>query len=76
MGQSPAAPDEPDSATYSVLVTITGTNDTPIANDDTGTVSEDGPAVDIDVLANDTDPDITPGLQPLSGIISTEGSKQ
>ena len=46
--------------TASVTVTITGVNDTPTANDDTGAVSEDGPATTIDVLADDTDPDGDP----------------
>ena len=46
--------------TASVTVTITGVNDTPTANDDTGSVSEDGPATTIDVLADDTDPDGDP----------------
>jgi CSLREA domain-containing protein len=40
-----------------VTVTINGTNDGPTANADAGTLSEDGPAVTVDVLANDTDPD-------------------
>ena len=48
------------SDTASVTVTITGVNDTPTANDDTGSVSEDGPATTIDVLADDTDPDGDP----------------
>ncbi|HEX6902960.1 MAG TPA: Ig-like domain-containing protein [Thermoanaerobaculia bacterium] len=40
----------------SVTVTITAVNDAPTANNDTATVEEDG-AVDISVLANDTDPE-------------------
>lgn len=38
-------------------LTITGVNDAPTTNDDTGQVSEDGPGIIIDLLANDTDPD-------------------
>jgi len=44
------------SAVGTVTVTVTGVNDSPTANDDTGTTNEDQ-AVAIDVLANDTDPD-------------------
>ena len=42
-----------------VTVTITGANDPPTAVDDADDADEDGPAVTIDVLANDTDPDAT-----------------
>ncbi|MHB1220320.1 MAG: Ig-like domain-containing protein, partial [Alphaproteobacteria bacterium] len=40
-----------------VTITITGTNDGPVAVADSASVSEDAPAVLIDVLANDTDVD-------------------
>ncbi|MEM6664094.1 MAG: Ig-like domain-containing protein, partial [Pseudomonadota bacterium] len=43
--------------TATVTVTITGENDGPVAVDDTATVSEDGPALAIDVVLNDTDVD-------------------
>ncbi|MBI3467068.1 MAG: cadherin-like domain-containing protein [Planctomycetes bacterium] len=45
------------SDTGSIEVTIHGQNDAPTANDDTADAFEDGPAVTIDVLANDSDPD-------------------
>src|SRR5690606_1954592 len=45
-----------------VTVTVTGTNDGPAALDDTGSVSEDGPGVVIDVLANDSDVDASDAL--------------
>ncbi|MHC8508497.1 MAG: Ig-like domain-containing protein [Rhodospirillales bacterium] len=38
-------------------VTVTGTNDGPVASDDTASATEDGGAVTINVLANDTDVD-------------------
>ena len=44
-----------DSAT--VTVTVTNENDAPVANDDTASVAEDSSNNQIDVLANDTDPD-------------------
>jgi hypothetical protein len=40
-----------------VSVTVTCVDDLPVAVDDSATVTEDGPATAIDVLANDTDPD-------------------
>lgn len=43
--------------TKTVSVTITGTNDGPVAVADTATAVEDGGAVNIAVLANDTDVD-------------------
>jgi VCBS repeat-containing protein len=49
--------DEHGATSSSTLtVTVTGTNDAPIANADTATTSENAP-VSIDVLANDTDVD-------------------
>jgi VCBS repeat-containing protein len=48
------------SASATVTVTIEGENDAPAAVDDTGTVSEDGPATSIDVLGNDSDVDGDP----------------
>ncbi len=47
-------------STATVNVTVTCVDDDPIANDDSKTVAEDGPAVTIDVLANDTDVDAGP----------------
>jgi len=43
--------------TASAVVTITGENDAPVANADTGDADEDGPAASGDVLSNDTDAD-------------------
>ncbi len=43
--------------TATVTITITGVNDPPTANDDTDTTNEDTSKV-VDVLANDTDPDL------------------
>ena len=46
-------------ATATVTVTVSPTNDVPVANDDTFTASEDSSAVSLDVLANDsTAPDV------------------
>ncbi len=45
-----------------VTVTVIGVNDPPVAVDDADSVSEDGPAKVIDVLANDTDFDATDTL--------------
>ena len=44
-------------ATATVDVTITPTNDDPVATDNSVTVTFDGPAVPVDVLGNDTDID-------------------
>ena len=41
-------------ATATVTVTVSPTNDVPVANDDTFTASEDSSAVSLDVLANDS----------------------
>jgi len=62
-----------DSAT--VYVTVTGVNDPPVANDDVVTVVEDSADNQIDVLANDTDPDgddldIAGVTQPSHGLIT------
>jgi translation elongation factor EF-1beta len=43
--------------TATATVTVTGTNDGPVAVDDTASATEDGGAVSIDVLGNDTDVD-------------------
>ena len=45
-------------STATVTVTITGQNDSPTAVADVATVNEDGPAISIDLTANDTDPDL------------------
>ena len=44
-------------STATVTVTIVSANDAPTAVADKATVQEDSPAVTIDVLADDTDPD-------------------
>ena len=48
--------DRTDTATGTVTITVTAVNDAPTAVDDTTTTAEDT-AVDINVVANDTDPD-------------------
>lgn len=60
-----------EESSASVLMTITGTNDVPVALADSGTAVEDGPPVSIDVLANDHDTDsgdilTLAGVSPLS----------
>ena len=45
------------SATATLTITVTGSNDGPTAVADAATAQEDGPAITIDVLANDTDAD-------------------
>ncbi|HEX3131883.1 MAG TPA: Ig-like domain-containing protein [Thermoanaerobaculia bacterium] len=71
---------DPDglTATATVTVTVTPVNDPPVANDDTGTVAEDG-SVAVSVLANDTDVDggsltITAVTQGAHGSVSITGS--
>ena len=63
------------SSTATIFVTVTSGNDPPVANDDSATVLEDSSNNQIDVLANDNDPDgdsldITSITQPLNGIAS------
>ncbi|MGE0443785.1 MAG: Ig-like domain-containing protein, partial [Vicinamibacterales bacterium] len=75
-----ADPDD-DRATATVTVTVTPVNDPPVAVDDTATTPEDTP-LDIDVRANDSDPDddslsVTAVTQPASGgavTINTNGT--
>ena len=55
-----------------VTVTVTGTNDGPVAQDDTGSVSENGSGIVIDVLANDSDVDASDVLTVVS--IDTAGT--
>ncbi len=57
-------------ATGTVSVTITGVNDTPIANADTLTTPEDTPG-SVNVLTNDVDPD---GPSPMTITGSTNGT--
>jgi len=53
--------DAPSTDTATITVTIIGQNDDALGGDDTATANEDGPAIDIDVLANDdADVDGTP----------------
>ncbi len=59
-------------STATVTVTITGSNQAPVAAADTAAAMEDGPAVAIDVLANDTDPDLGDTLTILS--VDTTGT--
>ena len=46
-----------DAASAVLTITVTGTPDDPVANDDAVDVAEDSAAVGLGVLANDTDPD-------------------
>ena len=64
-----------------VTVVVTGTNDGPVANADTGAAVEDGPAVVLNVMANDTDIDAgdTKTIVSVSGgaagtVVSTDGA--
>ncbi|MCF6812617.1 Ig-like domain-containing protein, partial [Thiotrichales bacterium 19S9-12] len=57
-----------DNAT--ITVTVTGTNDGPVANTDTATTSENA-SITIDALANDTDLDASDNLIILSADIPT-----
>ena len=58
--------------TATVMVTITGQNDPPTAEDDAGVANEDGPAVNIVLTGNDTDPDTSDDLEISS--INTTGT--
>lgn len=60
------------SDTATVTVTIQGLNDPPIANDDQAITNEDTP-VEIDVLANDKDPDQSDTLSVVSTSQPTNG---
>jgi hypothetical protein len=65
--------------TATVYVTVGGVNDPPVANDDTATVLEDSVNNQIDVLANDNDPDgdnltIVSVTTPAHGSASTDGN--
>jgi VCBS repeat-containing protein len=56
-----AATDGLASTAGSLVVTVNGTNDIPVANNDTGAAQEDGPAVTLlasTLLSNDTDVDV------------------
>ena len=53
-----------------VTITVTGTNDGPVANADTATTAEDN-SVTINVLANDTDPDTSDTLSVTGANVTT-----
>src|SRR5690606_27558550 len=61
-------------ASATVTVTVHGQNDAPTANDDVAALREDSAPFDIDVLANDTDPDAGAALSVLSVTTGTAGS--
>ena len=72
---------DPSNATTSVPVTINVVNvdEAPVAVDDTATATEDGAAVSIDVLANDSDPEgmqlsLTAVTQPANGSTAIVGT--
>ncbi|MDY7228677.1 Ig-like domain-containing protein [Hyalangium rubrum] len=63
-----------------VTVNVTGSNNPPVANDDSYTVAEDSPATTFEVLANDTTPDVGETLtiiavtQPANGTVTFTGT--
>ena len=59
-----------ESAEKGVTLTVTGSNDAPVAVDDIFTVATNSPSVAIDVLANDTDLD---GEVAISAVASDQG---
>ena len=59
--------------TATVTVTIVGENDAPVVVDDIGSVQEDGPAVSVSPLANDSDPDVGDSLT-LTGVDLVSGT--
>ena len=64
-----------------VAVTVTCADDSPVAVDDTKTVTEDADATTLSVLANDTDPDSGPKsidtvTQPAHGTVVKAGDSQ
>ena len=62
------------SSSATVTVTITGQNDAPTANDDTA-ATDPATAIDVPVLANDTDPDATDTLMVVAvDPVSTQGA--
>ena len=66
------------SDTATVTITVGGTNDDPVANDDSATTDEDN-AITIDVLANDTDADgdalsIDNVTQAANGVVVNNGT--
>ncbi len=68
----------PGGSTATVSVTVTCVDDTPVAVNDSATVSEDAGTTIIDVLANDTDVDAGPKLvsaitQPANGVVAITG---
>ncbi len=68
----------PGSSTATVRVEVVCADDGPVAVDDEATVDEDDPATQIDVLANDTDPDNGPKsvgsvTQPTNGDVQITG---
>jgi VCBS repeat-containing protein len=55
-------------------ISVTPVNDNPVANDDTGTVTEDDPAIAVPVLSNDTDEEsdaitISSATDPANGTV-------
>ncbi|HEV2851597.1 MAG TPA: IPTL-CTERM sorting domain-containing protein, partial [Thermoanaerobaculia bacterium] len=68
----------PGGSTATVTVTVSCVGDTPVANNDTATVTEDAPATAINVLANDTDTEGDPFTiqsvtQPANGVVLITG---
>ena len=63
-----------DSAAATVTITVNAVNDAPVAVVDTATINEDGGALAINVLANDSDVDgtftVTAVTQPVGGVVT------
>lgn len=59
-----------DTNVATVTLTVYPVNDPPVANADTAGTTQSLP-VNINLLANDTDPDLTTGLNPASVIVTT-----
>jgi gliding motility-associated-like protein len=54
--------------TATVFITVNPVNDPPVANTDMDTIPEDGAGIDINVLGNDTDPDLPNDSLVVTGI--------
>src|SRR5690606_23728737 len=62
--------------TSTLTLNVTAVNDAPIAANDTYTMNEDGAAITLTPLGNDTDVDSTPTIQSINGTALTPGVAQ